>query len=137
MLKNVCEVRVRYADTDKMKIVYNGKYPEYFEVGRCELLRSIGLPYKNIEEIGYQLPVIELYVKYLKPAYYDDLLAIEARMEQMPGSILKIAYEIRRDENGDICAVGYTTHAFVKQDTLKAVKPPEFFIEKIRKYFEN
>jgi len=135
MLKNVCEIRVRYADTDKMKIVYNGKYPEYFEVGRCELLRSIGLPYKEIEKQGYQLPVLELYVKYFKPAFYDDILEIEARLEKLPEAKTQIFYEIRRKENGDLCATGFTVHAFIKENEMKAVKPPEFYVEKLKPYF--
>jgi len=65
MITHTAEIRVRYADTDKMQFVYNGKYLEYFEVGRTELFRSVGFPYKNIESEGYQLPLIEAGLKYI------------------------------------------------------------------------
>ncbi|MBK7981513.1 MAG: acyl-CoA thioesterase [Ignavibacteriae bacterium] len=74
MLSHTTSIRVRYADTDKMQFVYNGKYLEYFEVGRTELLRSCGLAYSELEKIGYQLPLIEAGLKYKMPAYYDDVL---------------------------------------------------------------
>jgi len=78
MIKHVTQIRVRYADTDQMKIVYHGKYLEYFEVGRAALIRSLGLPYSELETRGILLPVIEAFAKYRKPARYDDLLSIEA-----------------------------------------------------------
>lgn len=77
MLINKTEIRVRYADTDQMHFVYNGKYLEYFEVGRTEMLREIGLAYSVIENKGYQLPVLETFVKFISPAFYDDILTVE------------------------------------------------------------
>ena len=83
MLSNTTKVRVRYADTDKMQFVYNGKYLEYFEVGRTELLRSSGLPYSIIENQGYQLPLIKAELNFKKPAYYDDILNITATLREL------------------------------------------------------
>jgi acyl-CoA thioester hydrolase len=96
MLNRQTEIRVRYADTDQMQFVYNGKYLEYFEVGRTEMLRSLGLPYFKIENEGYLLPVLEAYVKYLQPAYYDDLLIINSYLRDYPDLKIKINYEILR-----------------------------------------
>src|SRR3989339_252171 len=99
MITNAAEIRVRYADTDKMQFVYNGKYLEYFEVGRTELLRSLGLPYSVVENNGYQLPVIEASVKYKSPAHYDDLLEIETVVAELPNPKFRIHYVIRKVES--------------------------------------
>ena len=78
------EIRVRYADTDQMQFVYNGKYLEYFEVGRTEMMREQGLTYRTIEENGYQMPVHEAFLKFKNPAFYDELLEVETRVEKLP-----------------------------------------------------
>lgn len=137
MFVNKTIVRVRYADTDKMQVVYNGKYVEYFEIGRTELLREAGLPYKSIEERGYQLPVIETKIRHLKPAFYDDLLEIEASVKEPPKPKIHIDYIIKKIENGDIVAEGYTEHAFISMATKRAVKPPQFYIDFFKNYLES
>ena len=76
MIRHKAEIRVRYADTDQMKVVYHGKYLEYFEVGRAALIRSLGLPYSELETRGILLPVIEAFAEFRKPALYDDMLSI-------------------------------------------------------------
>jgi len=135
MLTHTTEIRVRYADTDKMQFVYNGKYLEYFEVGRTELLRSTGLSYAELEKNGYQLPLIEANVKYKNPAYYDDILEIEASVKELYSSKVHIEYVIRRKETKELIAEGFTTHIFIKTDTKKAVRPPKIYIEALKQYF--
>lgn len=137
MFVNKTIIRVRYADTDKMQIVYNGKYLEYFEVGRTELLRNLGLPYAEIEKKGYQLPLIEAYAKYHKPAQYDDLLEIEARIDKFNSALLQINYKISRPGDEGIIVSGYTTHVFMIIKNKKATKPPDFFIELLDKKTHN
>ncbi|MCX6149378.1 MAG: thioesterase family protein [Ignavibacteriales bacterium] len=137
MLIHKTSIRVRYADTDKMQFVYNGKYFEYFEVGRTELLRSCGLPYRVIEDNGFQLPVLEQFVRYKNPAYYDDLLEVEAKVIEMPRPKIHIDYQIKRKETGEILAEGYTEHVFIKVDTKKAVRPPQFYIDAILPYISQ
>lgn len=132
MLNNKTTIRVRYADTDKMQFVYNGKYLEYFEVGRTELLRSIGLPYREIENNGYQLPLIEANLKYHYAARYDDLLEINAEIKDPLAAKLKIDYSIYRDSNKDLIATGFTLHTFMNAETQKAARPPRFYTEKIK-----
>ncbi|MGE5683195.1 MAG: acyl-CoA thioesterase [Bacillota bacterium] len=129
MLVSKTLIRVRYADTDKMQFVYNGKYFEYFEVGRTELLRNIGLPYRTIESMGYQLPVLESFIRYKTAGRYDDLLEVEAIVKELPHPKIHIDYVIKRNETGDIIAEGYTEHIFIKEDTKKAVRPPQFYID--------
>lgn len=136
MIKNVAQLRVRYADTDKMQFVYNGKYLEYFEVGRTELLRSIDLPYSEVEKSGYQLPLMEAGLKYKNAARYDDLLNIEATIKENHSAKINIEYEIRRDCDNSLVATGFTLHVFMNAETQKATRPPKFYLEKVKKYFE-
>lgn len=137
MFSHKTTIRVRYADTDKMQFVYNGKYLEYFEVGRTELLRSTGLPYSEVEKAGYQLPLIEAGIKYKNPAVYDDILEIEAAVNELYSPKVHIEYVIRRKNSGELIAEGFTTHIFIKIDTKKAVRPPKIYIEALKKYFDN
>jgi acyl-CoA thioester hydrolase len=132
---NRAEIRVRYAETDKMKVVYNGNYLTYFEVGRTELLRSCGLPYPELEKVGYLLPVLEAHVVYKMSAVYDDLLSIYAtyRLERIP--TIRIDYVIKRGE--DEIASGYTIHPFVNAETMKPVRPPKVFFDAIENALKN
>jgi len=136
MLSFKTEIRVRYADTDQMQFVYNGKYLEYFEVGRTELIRNSGLSYSRVEKEGYQLPLIEAHVKYISAAYYDDLLVVEAFLKEIPSFKMKLEYKIYRKGNNELVTEGYTEHIFVKKDTKKPVRPPQFFIDAIKKFYD-
>ncbi len=137
MISNKVVVRVRYADTDKMQFVYNGKYFEYFEVGRTELLRAVGLPYREIEENGYQLPLVEAGIKFKMPAVYDDLLEIEAINKTLYCAKVRIDYIIRRYAADEIIAEGFTEHIFIKSDTKKATRPPQFYLEVLAPFFKE
>ncbi len=137
MLKNNFVIRVRYADTDKMQFVYNGKYLEYFEVGRTELLRYYGLPYNEIEKKGYQLPLIEANLKYIKPAVYDDLLEIESTVCELFTPKVHIDYKILNKESGELLVEGFTDHFFIKTETKKACRPPKFYIKKLLPFFSE
>lgn len=128
-LTSVTKIRVRYADTDQMKRAYYGNYFSYFEEGRSELLREIGLPYPEIEAMGFYLPVAEAQAKYLKPARYDELLAVSAIMDEIPQARIVIRYEIRIDGSPELIAEGYTVHSFVSIATGKPTRPPRRFIE--------
>lgn len=132
---NTTTLRVRYADTDKMQIVYNGVYLEYFEVGRTEMLRACGIPYVELERHGYLLPVLEASVCYRAPARYDDILAVEAGYDPTPQPLLRIGYTIRRDET--VIATGFTVHSFVKADTMRPVKPPKIYTEAIEQFLQS
>jgi len=132
MLVSVSRERIRYADVDKMGIVYNGNYLRLFEIGRTELMREYGIPYTEVEQNGYILPLIEANIKWSGSAKYDDIVDIETTFD--PGKInstVRFDYEIR--VNGKLIASGYTIHTFVRLGTFRAVKPPKFFLEKISK----
>ena len=130
-------IRVRYADTDKMGIVYNGKYLEYFEVGRTELLRNCGLPYNEVEKEGFQLPLIEAGLKYKQPANYDDLLEIEAIVKEIYSPKVHIEYIIRRKSDNEILTEGFTTHVFIKAGENKPTRPPKIYLEALKPYFNK
>jgi acyl-CoA thioester hydrolase len=129
MLTMLTDVRVRYADTDQMKFVYYGKYFEYFEQGRSDLLRSIGMPYREIEEMGILLPVIEAAAKYRRSARYDDLLQIETILKEMPVARIRIEYNVYREGEKDSIADGYTVHSFINAATGKPTRVPAKFLE--------
>jgi acyl-CoA thioester hydrolase len=135
MLTNATEIRVRYAETDKMQFVYNGKYLEYFEVGRTELLRSCGLAYADVEKAGYQLPLIETGIKFFLPAVYDDVLEIHAILRELYSPKVHIEYVIKRKGTNDLIAEGFTTHLFIRVDTKKAVRPPKVYVDALAKFF--
>jgi acyl-CoA thioester hydrolase len=128
-------LRVRYADTDKMQIVYNGTYLTYFEVGRTELLRACGLPYSQLERDGYLLPVLEAAVQYKSPAYYDDVLYIYTSYIIKRAATIRLDYVIKRGETE--IATGYTLHSFVDAKSMKPVRPPAVFFEAIAEYAES
>ena len=135
MIKHATQIRVRYADTDQMKVVYHGKYLEYFEVGRAALIRSLGLPYSELETRGILLPVIEAFAKYRKPARYDDLLSIEAIISELPKATLKIDYQVFRSHEEEPLAEGYTVHSFLNVVTGKPTRPPLYFMQILEKAF--
>ena len=117
------KVRVLYAHTDKMGIVNNSRYLEYFEMGRGEILRLLGYTYKEMESDNIALPLIEAYCRYISPAYYDDLLTIKVYLKHKPTVKIKIDYEIF--SVGKLVAQGHTIHSFVDSVRLKPVRPSE------------
>ena len=131
MIEHATLVRVRYADTDQMKFVYYGKFFEYFEQGRSDLLRAVGLPYTEIEAMGLFLPVIEAHAEYRKAARYDDELQIHTRLKERPIARVRIDYEVTRSGSPEIIAEGYTIHTFVNAATGKPTRAPAQFLEMI------
>jgi acyl-CoA thioester hydrolase len=131
MISHTTEIRVRYADTDQMRIVYYGKFFEYFEQGRSDLLRSIGLPYAQIEQMGFFLPVIEAHAEYKRSARYDDLLRIVTHLREMPVARIRLEYEVRKEGETELFAEGHTIHSFVNATTGKPTRAPARFLEAI------
>ncbi|HET6510916.1 MAG TPA: thioesterase family protein [Candidatus Kapabacteria bacterium] len=137
MFEHVAEIRVRYADTDKMGVVYYGKYFEYFEVARTEMLREYGLPYADLEATGVMLPVSEASAKYYRGAKYDDLLRITCRMPHRASPKLEITYEVRRGAESDVLAEGRTTLVFVDEATGKPVRPPKMYLDRVEHFLDQ
>jgi acyl-CoA thioester hydrolase len=137
MLSYKTEVRVRFSDTDKMQFAYHAKYVEYFEMGRTEMLRAFGLPYAKIEEMGYEMPVLEVLVKFRNAAFYDEVLVVESILRDYHSPRVHIEYIVSKKDSGLLVAEGYTDLAFIKMETKRAVKPPEFYIKKISELIDH
>ncbi|MDZ7344998.1 MAG: acyl-CoA thioesterase [candidate division KSB1 bacterium] len=135
MIVNTTLVRVRYADTDKMGITYYGKYLEWFEVGRTELLREIGFPYSKMEAEGIGLPVIEVHCRYHRAALYDQLLRVVSTVASMPRGTVRIDYKIFNDDEV-LLVEGYTIHSFLGK-LGRSVRPPKSFLEALQPYFKT
>ena len=129
------EIRVRYAETDQMNVVYYANYLVWFEIGRVELLRSLGLAYSQMElEHKLVLPVVEANCRYRAPARYDDQILIETRPAMLRGSVLKFAYRILRKADGkdpELLAEGETVHV-VCDETFKRQPLPEQYAAALR-----
>ena len=136
MISYKTEIRVRFCETDKMQFLHHAKYLEFFEVARTEMLRYYGLPYKTIEDNGIEMPVMEISIKYKNAAFYDELLTVEASVKEINSPKVHIDYKVIK-ENGLIAAEGYSVLAFMKTSSKKACRPPDFYINILRKYFEK
>lgn len=121
-------VRVRYADTDQMRIVHHAKYFEYFELGRSDLIRTLGMSYAQLEEKGIYLPVIEAVAHYQRPARYDDLIIVHSSICEMPKVTLKIEYTIFDETKSEHLADGWTIHSFLNAATGKPMRAPKEFL---------
>jgi len=119
------EYRVIYGDTDNMGVAYHANYLRWFEIGRSELFRSLGMTYKSIEEQGYFLPVSEAYCKFISSACYDDLIIIEAGVDGSMRAGLKFEYRILRKADDIELVRGFTTHAYTDASG-RVLRPPQF-----------
>ncbi|MFD0962799.1 acyl-CoA thioesterase [Pseudofulvibacter geojedonensis] len=127
---NITKIRVRYGETDQMGVVYHGSFAEYFEVGRVEWLRELGISYKRMEEKGVMLPVVNLNINYKKPAKYDELLTIKTRLREKPTVKIIFDYEVY-DETDSLISTAETTLVFVNMETKKPITCPNFILEKL------
>lgn len=130
--RNSTELRVRYGETDQMGYCYYGNYAMYFEVGRVEALRSLGMSYRQLEENGVMLPVSHFEVNYKSPAKYDDLLTITTQIIELKGPRLIFHYEILKDDQ--TIATASTTLVFVSKETMRPIAPPDNFVQLIRSF---
>ena len=130
MTKFTTDIRVRYGETDQMGYLYYGNYAQYYEVGRVELLRSLGLSYKEIEAMGFALPVVNMNIKYKKPAFYDDELTIRTTIKELPSAKITFHYETL-NEKGELLNVGEVILVFINKKTGKPCLAPEVIMNKI------
>jgi len=130
MFVNETKIRVRYGETDQMGVVYHGSFAEYFEVGRVEWLRELGVSYKKMEEKGVMLPVVNLNINYKKPAKYDELLTVKTFLRNTPTVKIVFDYEVY-DENQNLISTAETTLVFVNMKTGKPIMCPEFILNKL------
>ena len=131
MYTHKTKLRVRYGETDQMKYVYYGIYAQYFEVGRVELLRSLGLSYKKLEEMGYKLPVVNFNIDYKKPAYYDDELIIETTVIKIYKVKIVFRYKTYNTSN-ELLNTAETTLVFVDSKMGKPCVVPKLLSDKFK-----
>ncbi len=124
-------VRVRYAETDQMAVVYHGNYAQYFEMGRVEWLRNLGISYKWMEDNGVMLPVVSLLMNYKKPARYDDLLRVKTILKSQTTVKIEFDYEIYNEAN-ELLTTGYSMLVFVDMKTGRPMLPPTYVTDKIQ-----
>lgn len=127
---------MRYADTDQMGYLYYGNYAKLYEIGRVETIRSLGFSYKEFEtRLGIMLPVVSLESRYLKPAFYDDLLTIETKIKDLPSKMISFECNIF-NEKSELINSGLIKLFFVDMITNKRVSAPDEFVQKLISYFD-
>lgn len=134
MFEETIQLRVRYHDCDPMGIVYHGHYAKLFEIGRAEAFRKHGFSYPKIEALGYAMPVVEMNIKYLRPARFDELIDVKTVIDEMPNRFLIIKGEIY-NQNKKLLTESIFRFAFVKKDTLRRCATPPIVIEQLKNYF--
>ena len=118
------ELRVRYGDTDQMGFAYYANYLRWFEIGRAEMMRSLGMSYREVEEAGVSLPVLEANCRYRKPARYDDAIAIETAVLRLGRASVEFTYRVVREADAEVLATGHTEHCFLGRDG-RPVRAPQ------------
>lgn len=135
MIKTETTLRVRYGETDQMGFVYYGVYAQYYEVGRVEAMRSLGFSYREMEESGVLMPVINLTINYKKPALYDDEVRIVTTVKEMPGVRITFHYECFNQKN-ELLNTGSVTLVFIDKTKNKPMQPPAWFMDGFMKRFQ-
>jgi acyl-CoA thioester hydrolase len=131
------QIRVRYAETDQMNVVYYGNYAQYFEVGRVESIRQLGMTYKELEATGVIMPVVEMTARYLRSAHYDDLLTIRTTLRELPADH-RIEFHVEVfNESGKLLTVGKVVLYFLLAATMEKTKIPDDLAKKLAPFFEK
>ncbi|RFM27570.1 acyl-CoA thioesterase [Deminuibacter soli] len=135
MYESTTQVRVRYAETDQMNVVYYGNYAQYFEVGRVESIRQLGYTYKDMELEGVMMPVVELNVKYLRSATYDDLLTIKSTIRELPTDHRITFHQEVFNEAGKLLTSGTVLLYFLDTATRRRTQMPPALHHRLEPYF--
>lgn len=130
------KVKVRYVETDQMGVVHHSNYAQYYELARTECFEACsGMTYETMEREGVMLPILDMYSKFIKPAFYNQTLTVKSFVRDLPTVRLKVDYEIYNDAN-ELINTGYTTLVFVNKETRRPCQPPQNFMEQVRQYFK-
>ncbi|MDX2134239.1 MAG: thioesterase family protein [Saprospiraceae bacterium] len=137
MYKHTVDIRVRYGETDQMGYLYYGHYAQYYEVGRVELIRSLGITYKQLEdEHGIWLPVVSLDMRFVRPAYYDELLQVKTTLRTLPDTHIVFHVEVFNAQNKLVNA-GRVRLCFFDAREKRVVPAPDFLLERLVAYFPD
>jgi acyl-CoA thioester hydrolase len=136
MFTSKTKIRIHYALTDQMGVVYHGNYAQLYEIGRTEALRSLGLTYKEIETTGVIMPVTEIHSRFLRPALYDDLVTVLTMVKEMPLHSKIVFHNEIYNEKKELLNVGDVTLYFLDAETKKRTDMPEKIKDKLVDYFK-
>jgi acyl-CoA thioester hydrolase len=137
MYEHITKIRVRYAETDQMDIVYYGNYAQYFEVARAEWIRELGFTYKKMEEMGVRMPVVHMEVRFLRPAHYDDLIFIKTTLKELPLQHEITFYHEVYNENNKLLTTGNVTLFFIDSKTNKRMNMPDELKNTLAAFFTS
>ena len=129
------QIRIHYALTDQMGFVYHGHYAQFYEIGRTESLRGLGITYKSIEEIGVIMPVVELHTKFLRPAKYDDLITVVTKVTELPLHHKIVFHGEIYNEKNELLNTGSVTLFFMNAKTMRRCNMPEMIKDKVKDFF--
>jgi len=137
MFTSETTIRVRYAETDQMNVVYHGNYAQYFEVARAEAIREMGITYKDMEAMGIVMPIVELHTKFLRPAVYDDLLTIKTQLRELPTDHrIEFHHEVF-NETGKLLTIGRIVLYFLDSKTMARAAMPAELANHLQPYFKQ
>lgn len=128
-------IRVRYAETDQMNVVYHGNYAQYFEVGRAEAIRQLGFTYKSMEQMGIIMPIVEWHAKFLRPAHYDDLLTVKTILKELPADHRIEFHQEVYNQQQKLLTTGRVVLYFLKASTREKNRMPEELRQKLQPFF--
>ena len=131
MISFETKIRVEYHHTDQMGIVHHSNYIKFFEVARTEWLRAMGVTYAEMERRGVMMPIVDVSIKYRKPAYYDELISVTAYVDELPMARMTFKYEVRGEDGREI-ATGSTTLGFIDSQTRRPQRAPQWLLEVIK-----
>ncbi len=135
MYVSTTQVRVRYAETDQMNVVYHGNYAQFFEVGRGDAIRELGFTYKDLEAMGIIMPIVEMNCKFIRPAHYDDLLTIKTILTEMPsGHRIQFLQEVY-NESGKLLTIGKVVLYFINAKTRERSTIPDAWVQQLAPFF--
>ena len=137
MFESSTQIRVHYALTDQMGVVYYGNYAQFFEIGRAEAIRQLGFTYKAIEAMGIVMPVTDLHIKYLRPVKYDELITVKTSLWELPQDHKIVFHSGVFGEAGKLCAAGTVTLFFVEAGNMKRTSIPVPLRERLAPFFEK
>ncbi len=125
------KIKVRYAETDQMAVVYHGNYAQYLEIGRLEWLSALGISYKDMEANGVMLPVVSLSLNYKKPARYGDVLSVSTTLSKSPTAAIEFNYEIH-NSSGELLTTAHTKLVFINMKSNFPMRCPQYILDKLQ-----
>lgn len=129
------KIRIHYALTDQMGVVYHGHYAQFYEIGRGEAIREIGFTYKDIEAMGIIMPVVDIHSRFLRPAKYDDLITVKTTLKELPLHHKIVFHSEIYNENGELINIGDVTLYFMEAKEMQRCEIPSALKLKLEKYF--